>query len=415
MLTHCITVDPPDAVIDAVPDDPRGRTRSARGGDEPIDVVAGAPERPRVLHLHRGHDRAEQGLHAPAELHRQPRRPDRARVGARSPTTSMLTPLPLFHFNAISVCVVGTLLVGGSAAIERRFSVSNFWPEIKRTGATMVSMLGSLAILIANADDHPDQAGPQAAAVRGRADAARHRPHLAGAVRVQDVQRAATASPRRRSISMLDAGEHEQARRDGQAEPPRVRGAHRRRRRRRGGGRRGRRDRVPAQRPEPDVRRLLEPAATRPSTRPRNLWFHTGDLGRLDDDGFIYFVDRKKDALRRRGENISSFEMEKTLYGHPAIARRRGARGAERARRGRREDHGGAAGRRAAHRGGAVPLDGRAGAVLRDPALRRVPRRPAPQPRRPGAQVPAPRRGRDRRRPGTAKPPASIRTPLGEP
>ena len=73
----------------------------------------------------------------------------------------MLTPLPLFHFNAISVCVVGTLLVGGRASIERRFSVSNFWPEIERTGATMVSMLGSPAILIANAEDHRDQLGHQ--------------------------------------------------------------------------------------------------------------------------------------------------------------------------------------------------------------------------------------------------------------
>jgi crotonobetaine/carnitine-CoA ligase len=51
----------------------------------------------------------------------------------------------------------------------------------------------------------------------------------------------------------------------------------------------------------------------------RNLWFHSGDLARVDDDGFLYFVDRKKDALRRRGENISSFEMEKTFFGHPAI------------------------------------------------------------------------------------------------
>jgi crotonobetaine/carnitine-CoA ligase len=50
-----------------------------------------------------------------------------------------------------------------------------------------------------------------------------------------------------------------------------------------------------------------------------NLWFHTGDLGRIDEDGFLYFVDRKKDALRRRGENISSFEMEKTLHAHPEI------------------------------------------------------------------------------------------------
>ncbi len=51
----------------------------------------------------------------------------------------------------------------------------------------------------------------------------------------------------------------------------------------------------------------------------RNLWFHTGDLGRLDEDGYAYFVDRKKDTLRRRGENISSFEIEKVLHGHPAI------------------------------------------------------------------------------------------------
>ena len=51
----------------------------------------------------------------------------------------------------------------------------------------------------------------------------------------------------------------------------------------------------------------------------RNLWFHTGDLGRIDDEEFLWFVDRKKDSMRRRGENISSFEMEKTLYGHPGL------------------------------------------------------------------------------------------------
>jgi crotonobetaine/carnitine-CoA ligase len=59
------------------------------------------------------------------------------------------------------------------------------------------------------------------------------------------------------------------------------------------------------------------PDATVEATR--NLWFHTGDLGRIDDNGYLFFVDRKKDALRRRGENISSFEMEKTLYGHSAL------------------------------------------------------------------------------------------------
>ena len=111
-----------------------------------------------MLHVHGGHDRSVQGLHAPAELHRRAS-PTRSRHGDREPDDIVLTPLPLFHFNVISICVVGSLLTGGSAAIERRFSVSNFWPEVSRTGATMVTMLGSLAILIANADDHPDQVG----------------------------------------------------------------------------------------------------------------------------------------------------------------------------------------------------------------------------------------------------------------
>jgi crotonobetaine/carnitine-CoA ligase len=52
----------------------------------------------------------------------------------------------------------------------------------------------------------------------------------------------------------------------------------------------------------------------------RNLWFHTGDLGRLDAGGFLYFVDRKKDYLRCRGENISSFELERAFMAHPALA-----------------------------------------------------------------------------------------------
>src|SRR6202035_4703030 len=49
-------------------------------------------------------------------------------------------------------------------------------------------------------------------------------------------------------------------------------------------------------------------------------WFLTGDLGRLDAEDFLYFVDRKKDALRRRGENISSAELEAALRSHPAVA-----------------------------------------------------------------------------------------------
>ncbi|MGV1047007.1 MAG: AMP-binding protein [Solirubrobacterales bacterium] len=52
----------------------------------------------------------------------------------------------------------------------------------------------------------------------------------------------------------------------------------------------------------------------------RNMWFHTGDGLKRDDDGWYFFVDRLKDAIRRRGENISSFEVEQAVMSHPEVA-----------------------------------------------------------------------------------------------
>ncbi len=52
----------------------------------------------------------------------------------------------------------------------------------------------------------------------------------------------------------------------------------------------------------------------------RNLWYHTGDLVRIDEDGELFFVDRKADYLRRRGENISSLEVEEIVRRHAGVA-----------------------------------------------------------------------------------------------
>jgi crotonobetaine/carnitine-CoA ligase len=314
-LTHCIIVDPPDAVIDARPV-VEWQDALAAGSD---DAVAGANVRPGDLACFiytAGTTGPSKGCMLPhnyiVSLADQI-----ARAWERRADDVVLTPLPLFHFNAISVCVVGSLLIGGNAAIERRFSVSNFWPEIKRTGATMVSMLGSPAILIANADDHPDQQGHKlrlCAAAPMPPDTDRLWQQRFGCKTFSGGYGLTEAS----LISMLDAGEPNKP---GAAGKP--------------------------NRHEFQVRLVddddVEVAAgevgeivCRPTgpnlmfagywNRPdstveatRNLWFHTGDLGRIDEDGYIYFVDRKKDALRRRGENISSFEMEKVLYGHAVI------------------------------------------------------------------------------------------------
>lgn len=52
----------------------------------------------------------------------------------------------------------------------------------------------------------------------------------------------------------------------------------------------------------------------------RNLWFHTGDAGRFDAKGRLFFVDRIKDCIRRRGENVSSYEVEQVINTHPSVA-----------------------------------------------------------------------------------------------
>ncbi|MGL6043991.1 MAG: class I adenylate-forming enzyme family protein, partial [Sandaracinobacteroides sp.] len=49
-------------------------------------------------------------------------------------------------------------------------------------------------------------------------------------------------------------------------------------------------------------------------------WFKSGDLGRLDEDGYLFIVDRKKDIIIRGGENISAAEVESAIYAHPAVA-----------------------------------------------------------------------------------------------
>ena len=51
----------------------------------------------------------------------------------------------------------------------------------------------------------------------------------------------------------------------------------------------------------------------------RNFWFHTGDAGRMDGRGYLWYIDRIKDTIRRRGENISSYEVESVLQEHPAV------------------------------------------------------------------------------------------------
>ena len=243
---------------------------------------------------------------------------------ARTPEDVPWTPLPLFHNNAISIALTGTLITGGRAAIARRFSVSGFWPEINRTGATIASLLGSLAVLVARAEDHPQ------AKLAGTAEANTTLRMVSGAPvppEIEDIYRTrfglatfsnAYGTTEASLMSWLPPGRPSKPGSAGivNAEAFSVKIFDEDDREVPAGeaGEIVCRPRMPHVMYEGYWRR---PEATVEAWR--NLWYHTGDIGRIDDDGYLFFVGRKAEYLRRRGENISSWELEKVFHEHPDV------------------------------------------------------------------------------------------------
>jgi len=241
------------------------------------------------------------------------------RAAGRTSEDVQWTALPLFHMNATSTTILASLLTGGKAAVYKRFSVSNFWPEMKRTKATIVSLLGSMVPLLAEAPDHADMQAcfGQLRVVLGTPFPAglqekwrtrfgtRHMGvnsyGISEASVITTLPHGVTPAPDSSGkrgedfdVMIVDDDDNEL--------PP------------------GEAGEVICRPRKPHV--MFEGYWKRPADTlkiMRNLWLHTGDIGKFDADGFFYFLDRKKDYLRRRGENISSFEMENTFRAHPAI------------------------------------------------------------------------------------------------
>ncbi len=242
------------------------------------------------------------------------------RAGPATADDVTITPLPLFHMNAMCVGVVATIMVGARVAIVPRFSVSNFWPEVERSGATIASILGSMGGLLANAPD-----SDAAKRCYGQIHTVRGNPFTEpvkaiwrerfGAKQVGGNGYGLTEAC---VVTSLPGGEYAAPGSSGKRIPDfdvRIVDDLDRE--------------VPANTAGEIVVRPLRPDIMfmgywrRPEDTlklMRNMWFHTGDIGKFDDEGFFYFVDRKKDYLRRRGENISSFEMEAAIAKHPDIA-----------------------------------------------------------------------------------------------
>ncbi len=243
----------------------------------------------------------------------------------RGPADVVWTPLPLFHFNAVSVVLVGTLLTGGRAAIYKKFSVSNFWPEVNRTGATHASTLGSMVTLIANDEVRPE------APDSGRPEANTTLRFMSGvpmptAVAEKCVERfgirpfdAAYGTTEGSLWCWLPPGMQNKPNAAGVANDEywdvRIFDDDD--------------NEVPRDTPGEIVGRpkkagvMFDGYWGRPEATVemfRNLWMHSGDIGRMDADGYLYFMDRKADYMRRRGENVSSYELEEVVMRHDAVA-----------------------------------------------------------------------------------------------
>lgn len=242
------------------------------------------------------------------------------RAGPASEDDVTITPLPLFHMNALCVSIIASILVGARAVILPRFSVSNFWQEVERSGATIASILGGMGGLLAQAPDNDAMLR-----CKGQIHTARGNPYTEETKKIwrdrfgtRLVGGNGYGLTEACVITSLAAGEYAAPGSSGKRIPDfDVRIVDEQD------------NEAPTNTPGEIVVRPLRPDIMfqgywrRPEDTHklmRNMWFHTGDVGKFDDDGFFYFVDRKKDYLRRRGENISSFEMEAAFAVHPALS-----------------------------------------------------------------------------------------------
>lgn len=226
---------------------------------------------------------------------------------------TLVTTLPLFHTNALNA-FFQALLTGSTLVVEKRFSASVFWESLVRHQATVTYVLGAMVpILLAKEPSPLDRA---------------HRVRIALAPGVP--QRFQAEFVQRFGMQLLEGY--------GSTETNFVIGVPIEQQR---PGTMGRVrvgfeacvvDAEDNELPPGEAGELLVRAgepfsmATGYFGMPdktveawRNLWFHTGDRVSCDADGYFRFIDRLKDAIRRRGENISSFEVEQVLLSHPAV------------------------------------------------------------------------------------------------
>lgn len=238
-----------------------------------------------------------------------------SREDAQRPTADdrILVCLPLFHLAGQWYGAYQSVIAGATAVLQPAFSVSKFWDWVREFQVTETVMLGAVAELLQQADPRPDDAdNPLTLAVMAplASDFAGFRKRFdvevgavygmseLGAVMFSDPPDVVPgeAGRARTEYDMRLVDDHGNDVPDGASGELWVRAA--------------------------TTAQMMRGYHGLPEKTAETLvdgWVRTGDIFRRDSEGHYYFLDRRKDALRRRGENVSSFEVERVINTYPDV------------------------------------------------------------------------------------------------
>jgi crotonobetaine/carnitine-CoA ligase len=228
------------------------------------------------------------------------------------PDAVYFTALPLFHGNALFITMTESLIVGATMALSKRFSASRFWDEIYQSKATMFNTIGAIIPILMKQPESPHERDHRVKNILSAGCPAdmwepfekRFNVNIwegyaavdgTGLIlNLGDGPKGSLGKPVNSVIRVIDEKGNDVPK--GEIGELLFQ--------------------VPQDR-ESRVEYYKNPEATGEKTR--GEWEYTGDLMYQDDEGFLYFVGRSTDSMRRRGENVSAFDVEKEILKHPAV------------------------------------------------------------------------------------------------
>jgi crotonobetaine/carnitine-CoA ligase len=234
------------------------------------------------------------------------------------PDDRVMVVLPLFHINALFYSVAGTLAAGCSMIVVPRFSASTFWQTAVEYGATEVNIIEAIGTILKNrprSEFRPDHALRAIYGVRHSMEATFRDdfkvPHLIGGYGMTEIP-GVTCNPVegvRKPGSMGPIGRHPDPSRlwaecrvvDDEGRDVGI----------------GEEGELLVKTPIIMQGYFRDPEQTKEAFA--EGWFRTGDIVKRDEDGYFFFVSRKKDIIRRRGENIAGAELDRVVGTHPAV------------------------------------------------------------------------------------------------